>query len=91
VLGANVTDAMDTSRGITTGAKIAQVVPDSGAEKAGLQAGDVVTKVDSVLIESADALVATIRSSEPGGTISLTYLRDGQPHTISVTLGSSGK
>jgi putative serine protease PepD len=91
VLGANVTDASDTTRGITTGAKIAQVVPDSGAEKAGLQAGDVVTKVDSVLIESADALVATIRSAEPGGTISLTYVRNGQPHTVSVTLGSSGQ
>lgn len=91
VLGANVSDAVDRSRGITTGATIAQVVPNSGAEKAGLKAGDVVTKVDSVPIESADALVATIRSSEPGGTISLTYVRDGQPHTVSVTLGSSGQ
>jgi len=91
VLGANVTDAVDRSRGITTGAQIAQVVQGSGAEKAGLQAGDIVTKVGSVPIESADALVATIRSSEPGGTVSLTYLRSGQPHTVSVTLGSSGK
>ncbi|MEO7125064.1 MAG: trypsin-like peptidase domain-containing protein [Nakamurella sp.] len=89
VLGANVADALDASRGITTGAKIAQVVADSGAAKAGLKAGDVVTKVDSVPIESADALVATIRSSTPGGAISLTYVRSGQPHTVSVTLGSS--
>jgi putative serine protease PepD len=91
VLGANVTDATDRSRGITTGATIAEVVSGSGAAKAGLKAGDIVTKVDSVPIESADALVATIRSSAPGGTISLTYVRDGQPHTVSVTLGSSGK
>jgi putative serine protease PepD len=91
VLGANVTDASDRSRGITTGATIAEVVPKSGAAKAGLKAGDIVTKVDSVPIESADALVATIRSSAPGGTISLTYVRNGQSHTVSVTLGSSGK
>jgi putative serine protease PepD len=91
VLGASVTDAVDQSRGITTGAKIADITAGSGAAKAGLKAGDVVTKVGSVPIESADALVATIRSSAPGGTINLTYIRGGQPHTVSVTLGSSGK
>lgn len=89
VLGANVTDHTDRTRGITTGAEIASVVPGSGAEKAGIAAGDVVTKVDSTMIESADALVATIRSAEPGGQVEVTYQRGGQAHTVTVTLGSS--
>lgn len=91
VLGANVTDHVDRSRGITTGAEIASVVDGSGAQKAGLDAGDVVTRVDSVPIESADALIATIRAAEPGGQVQLTYLRGGQSHTVTVTLGSSSK
>lgn len=89
VLGANVTDHTEQGRGITTGAEIAAVTPDGGAAKAGIAAGDVVTKVDSIVIESADALVATIRSLEPGGTAQVTYLREGQSHTVTVTLGSS--
>lgn len=91
VLGATVTDAVDRQRGITTGAQIASVTDGGGAAAAGLKAGDVVTKVGSVPIESADALVATIRSSEPGSKVQVTYVRDGAPHTIAVTLGSSSK
>ncbi|OJV24920.1 MAG: hypothetical protein BGO26_20795 [Actinobacteria bacterium 69-20] len=88
VLGASVTDNVDQSRGVTTGAKIADITPNSGAAKAGLQAGDVVTKVGGTLIESADALVATIRSTAPGSKVTVTYLRGGQPATVDVTLGS---
>jgi putative serine protease PepD len=82
VLGASVTDNVDQSRGVTTGAKIADITPNSGAAKAGLQAGDVVTKVGGTLIESADALVATIRSTAPGSKVTVTYLRGGQPATV---------
>ncbi len=91
VLGAKVTNAVDNSRGITIGAEIVAVTPDGSAAKAGLQAGDVVTKVGNNKIESANALVAGIRSSEPGGTIEMTYTRNGTSATVSVTLGSSTK
>ncbi len=89
VLGASVGDAVASGSGLTTGALIASVASGSGAEKAGLAKGDVVTKVGDQLIESADALVATIRSSTPGGAVQITYQRDSQTHTVSVTLGSA--
>jgi putative serine protease PepD len=91
VLGATVRDATDKSRGITTGAEVVSVTDGGGAAKAGIKAGDVVTKVGDTPVESADALVATIRSSQPGGSIQLTYLRGGSSSTVTVKLGSSIK
>ena len=53
---------------IPTGAKIASVTPGSGAEAAGLQAGDVITGIGNQTVESADALIAAVRSSTPNAT-----------------------
>jgi putative serine protease PepD len=89
VLGATVRDATDQSQGITTGATIVSVTDDGGAAKAGLRAGDVVTKVGNTTIESADALVATIRSSPPDGKVQVTYTRSDKSSTVTVTLGSA--
>ena len=77
------------SAAIASGAKIAQVVAGGGAEKAGLAAGDVITKVGSQVIESADALIATIRSQDPGSQVQITYQRSSDTKTVTVTLGSA--
>ncbi len=65
VLGASVGDAADQTSQIPTGAKIASVTAGSGAEAAGLQAGDVITGIGNQSVESADALIAAVRSSTP--------------------------
>ncbi|GAA5167362.1 trypsin-like peptidase domain-containing protein [Pseudonocardia eucalypti] len=75
--------------GQPTGAQLAGVAPNSAAAKAGLQPGDVVTKIGTRLIEDADALVAAVNSAPPGGTISLTVTSGaGSPRNVSVTLDS---
>jgi putative serine protease PepD len=89
VLGASVGDATDGTSQIPTGAKIASVTPGSGAESAGLQAGDVVTSIGDLKIESADALIAAVRAQAPNGTTTITFVRDGKSQTVSVTLGSA--
>ncbi len=91
VLGASVGDATSngTANGISIGAKIAAVTAGSGAEKAGLKAGDVVSKISGQSVESADALIAAVRSATPGGTVAITYQRDGKTATATVTLGSA--
>ena len=71
------------------GATIASVNPGSPAAKAGLQAGDVVTKVNSRLITDSVSLIAAIRSYDPGTTVTLTYTRGGSPKTTKVTLASA--
>jgi putative serine protease PepD len=88
VLGATVGDAGDGS--IPTGAEIKELTAGGAAETAGLQVGDVVTKIDDNLIESSDALVATIRSAAPDSPVQVTVLRGSTTETIDVTLGSAG-
>src|SRR6478609_5178729 len=89
VLGASVGDAADANSQLPTGAKIADVVAGSGAEAAGLEKGDVITKIGDLNVESADALIAAVRASTPNGSTSITYTRDGQSETVNVTLGSA--
>jgi putative serine protease PepD len=71
------------------GAVIQSVVPNSGAGAAGIGAGEVITKVNDRLIDSGDALVAAIRSQQPGSQISLTVRNPaGATRQVQVTLGS---
>jgi len=85
-LGVSVSDIADGSA--PGGAGIAMVTAGGGAEKAGIEVGDVVTKVGDREIDSADALIAAVRSYQPGDTVTLTYLRSGDTRTATVTLGS---
>ena len=89
VLGASVGDASNGNSVISTGAEIKQVTSGGAAEAAGLQVGDVITKIDGNLIESSDALVATIRSAAPGSQVQVTLLRGTSTQTVAVTLGSA--
>ena len=85
-LGVSVSDIAD---GATQGgAGIAMVTPGGGAAKAGIEVGDVVTKVGDREIDSADALIAAVRSHQPGDKVTLTYTRGGDTRTATVTLGS---
>lgn len=67
-LGVQVTNDKDTP-----GAKIVEVVAGGAAANAGVPKGVVVTKVDDRPINSADALVAAVRSKAPGATVALTF------------------
>jgi len=89
LLGASVGDAAANSSQIPTGAKIVQITPGSGAEAAGLQAGDVITGLGNQPVESADSLIAAVRSSTPNTSTKVTYTRDGQTDTVEVNLGSA--
>ena len=61
---------------------------DGAAAKAGLQAGDMVTKINDFATTTADGLIAATRFYAPGTEISVTYTRDGgAPQTVKVTLG----
>jgi putative serine protease PepD len=70
------------------GVEVVQVDPGSGAEKAGLQQGDLITKVDDTAIDGPETLGGVISSHQPGDTVSVTYTRDGSSHTVTATLGS---
>ena len=86
-LGVSVTDA-SSEGGLLTGAGIEQVNDGSAADKAGVERGDVVTKVDDDIVTGSDSLVATIRGHRPGDEVTLTVVRDGKTRTIDVKLDS---
>ncbi|EST23390.1 hypothetical protein N566_25750, partial [Streptomycetaceae bacterium MP113-05] len=66
------------------------VVPGGPADRAGIRAGDVISRVDGVRVDDAEELIVRIRSHRPGDRLSLTVLRDGEARTMRMTLGSSG-
>jgi putative serine protease PepD len=82
-LGVSVVD------GQNGGAQVQSVQAGGPAAKAGLQVGDVVTKVSSRAISSGDDLVGAIQSSSVGSTLTLTIQRNGASQTVNVTVGES--
>ena len=89
-LGVSVTDA-SAQGGLVTGAGVARVLPGSAADEAGLEAGDLVTRVEDLQVYDASSLVAAIRGGyRPGDTVTLTILRDGQEQRVEATLDSDG-
>ncbi len=89
-LGIGVQDAATTSTAvrISDGAVVGEITDGSAAQAAGLQSGDVITRVDEEEITSADSLIATVRSYRPGDEVTITFQRDGEEQTATVTLES---
>lgn len=71
------------------GAIVTKVAPDSAAEKAGLQVGDIVTAVDGVSLKNAANLRNAIGLILVGKTIELEILRDGKARIIKAKVTES--
>jgi regulator of sigma E protease len=67
--------------------RIAQVVADSAAAKAGLQAGDAVYAVNDARVDTPGALVKTIQA-HPGERVTLAIRRDGRDLDVPVDLNA---
>jgi serine protease Do len=65
---------------------VSSVEADSPAAKAGLEVGDIITKLDGRAIEGSSDLSRTIRSMKPGNKATLTVLRAGRTRDIPVTI-----
>ncbi|WP_372442673.1 S1C family serine protease [Streptomyces pactum] len=90
VIGATVT-MKDTADGATIAPSGADgtdaVIAGGPADKAGLKPGDVITKLDDMLIDSGPTLISEIWTHRPGDKVTLTYERDGKESTVQLTLG----
>jgi S1-C subfamily serine protease len=73
----------------TTGAFINEVLKDSAADDAGLEAGDIITEIDDVEIKNFAQLRAKIATLGANKTVKLKIFRDGQYKTIKVKLAAS--
>ena len=64
------------------------VTPGGAAERAGLRAGDVISKLGLAPTPDAAALLSALAAADPGQRVELTITGSGQPHTVPVTLGT---
>ncbi len=81
--------AKSLSLGSASGALVAQVEPDSAAQKAGIQSGDVIRSVDGKSVDTIKDLTRTIAAAQPGATVKIGLLRDGKEMTLPAKLGDS--
>ena len=75
------------TEGHDKGAEIQSITKESGAEKAGLKKGDVITKIADKVIDDADDVTKAIRAQKPGEKVNITYLRDGKEQKTTAELG----
>lgn len=69
------------------GALVTQVERDSPAEKAGVEAGDVILRFDGKTIERATDLPRIVGGTKPGSKVTMTVWRKGTQRDLHVTVG----
>ncbi len=74
-----------------SGALISQVVPDSAAAEAGLQPGDIITRVNDQKVKSATELRNVIGMQRVGTKVRLEIVRDGKTRTVTAELGEGAR
>ncbi len=65
------------------------IIAGGPAESAGLQEGDVITKVDGTEINETTSLTSLLGKHKVGDKVTLTIVRDGKTITKDVTLGAA--
>ena len=72
--------------GTMEGIYVAEIVPESAAEDAGLKKGDVITQIDGQKVTQFGELTGIIAQKRPGDKIKVTYLRDKKKKEVELTL-----
>ena len=75
----------------TEGVVIEVVVPDSGAEAAGLEPGDIIVQLGEETIANTGELSKFLMANRPGATVGVTYFRGQEKKTAEITLGDRPK
>ena len=68
------------------GVFVTDVTKDGAATVAGIQKGDIVTKVNGIAIRTGPEMVEQVTRYKPGDKISLSYLRNNKENTVNLTL-----
>jgi membrane-associated protease RseP (regulator of RpoE activity) len=68
------------------GVLVRRVIGDSPADRAGLQRGDVITRVGSRAVADPDELADVVRSTPAGKSVAVELVRDGQRKVVNVSL-----
>jgi PDZ domain len=84
-----VTDAVRAQVDLPQGQGIAvEFIAENGpAAQAGLAVNDILLRMNSEPLDTAEAFREKLRALKPGAQVSVTYIRKGQPANATVTLG----
>ena len=82
----NAERAVEAGLGFVRGAIVEDVLPGSPAERAGLQRGDIITRIQNRPVANAGSVQATVGIAPPGTRIALVYLRDGHEATTALNV-----
>lgn len=83
-----ITEAIRKAKGLksTEGVLVGEVIADQPAEKAGIEAGDVILQVNGETMEGVEQFRREIAGFAPGAKVELTLVRDGKTLSRKVTL-----
>ena len=70
------------------GLEVVEIVPNSAADNAGLQTGDVITQFDGNAVTTPAQLGNAVAQHDVGDKVQVTFTRNGQTRTVTVTLGT---
>ncbi|MGE3548165.1 MAG: S1C family serine protease, partial [Kofleriaceae bacterium] len=71
-----------------SGLLVAQVAPNSPAERAGLRVGDIITKLGTEKVETAGDILFAMDKVDANNRVTVQIIRNRQTMTVQPTLGS---
>jgi serine protease Do len=71
---------------VREGIVVASIEPDTPAERAGIERGDIITRIDDTPIRQGGDLRRLLRDRRPGETIRVTVARGGETRTLTARL-----
>lgn len=87
VTGQGIDSSITEIYGLPAGVSVKEVEEGSPADKAGLQKGDIITKIEGKEVSTVTELNKVKYTYKIGDTVTLTILRNGQEQEIKLTLG----
>lgn len=70
------------------GAYVAEIAENGPGAKAGIETGDIITRIGDQQVASADDFILAVRTYAVGDKVDVTFVRNGEEKTVEVTLGS---